>query len=454
MISIMKKLLFLLVLFIMSLSTGCDYENKPSNKFTSISQISGIQEKRERLSKYDSPYTICYKNKDGSNSIYIFDSPVQYESKNGQYEIIDNTLIKSDQENIYLENKSNEIKTYFPKNLKKPFQIVRQKDFMEFSVNDIEKFSDAKLGTYTNMYGDEVCCALYEKENIDMVFYSTKSGIKSEIVIKNPIENPNISFTIQSSGKRVENKQNGYIRFTKKDDGEENEVNAGLIYKPLVEYSIDDKKYLDVESTWDLHESKEKYILKIHLNEEIFNNENIDYPIKLDPSFEMHQEKTPDSTVYSKFFTNNYLSNYAIVGIHPTLGEGIHYSRIYMNRYLFIEEQDIISADFHIKNLYGNSKNVAGLQMKSVDEFWSSGQIIWSSRVPSNDQTKYPIMNSEFTFDITQFVKKVVSDQTGNTEVNGLLIQKTEDFDGYSILATSDNSIFTPYIHLRFFEKE
>ncbi len=46
------------------------------------------------------------------------------------------------------------------------------------------------------MYGEEVCCALYKKENIDMVFYSTKSGIKSEIVIKNPIENPNISFTI------------------------------------------------------------------------------------------------------------------------------------------------------------------------------------------------------------------------------------------------------------------
>lgn len=95
MISIMKKILILLVLFIISLLTGCDYETNPSNKFTSISQISCIQEESERLSKYDSPYTICYKNKDGSNSIYIFDSPIQYESKNGRYEIIDNTLIIS-----------------------------------------------------------------------------------------------------------------------------------------------------------------------------------------------------------------------------------------------------------------------------------------------------------------------------------------------------------------------
>lgn len=113
----------------MFLLEGCDYEIKPSHKFTAISQIGNIQEESVRLSKYDSPYTIGFKNEDGSNSLYIFDSPIQYESENGRYEIIDNMLVESDQENQYFENKSNEIKTLLPKSLKNSFQVVRQNDW-------------------------------------------------------------------------------------------------------------------------------------------------------------------------------------------------------------------------------------------------------------------------------------------------------------------------------------
>ena len=62
------------------------------------------------------PYTVGYPNRDGTYSLYIFSSPVQYPTGDG-YAVIDNTVVASGKEGFAYENKANEIKAYFPPSL-------------------------------------------------------------------------------------------------------------------------------------------------------------------------------------------------------------------------------------------------------------------------------------------------------------------------------------------------
>lgn len=444
----MKKIS--LILFIVAVMiVGC----KGKSDLTShINPITNIKQDLygERLYDYDSPYTIGYKNQDNTYSLYIYESPIQFKTPNG-YELIDNAIVKSKFQNFAFENKSNNIKTYFPMTLNENFRIQREGEFMEFRVDDdVSDFSKAKAITYTNMYGDQVIAVSYISNDKEWFFYPTKAGIKAEIVLKSIPPKNEINFIVNSSAIRFENLHNGYIRFLKKDSGEETEMNAGIIYKPLLKYHFDNKEAIDTLSEMKFYKKADQYILKIQMNTEVINNKKLEFPIRLDPSFELHQNKTPDSTIYSKFYTNNFLSNYAVVGKHPFFGEGWHYTRMYINKYIYIKCNDIISADFHIKNLYSNSENTIVLQISSVDKEWSSGQMVWKTKVQPLKHTVSSQINSEYIFNITDFVKRVVTDGTGNTEINGNVIQKIDEKQGYSVIATSDNSAYTPYIHLKF----
>ena len=60
----------------------------------------------------NTPYTVGYPNRDGTYSLYIFSSPVQYPTGDG-YAVIDNTVVASGKEGSAYENKANEIKAYF-----------------------------------------------------------------------------------------------------------------------------------------------------------------------------------------------------------------------------------------------------------------------------------------------------------------------------------------------------
>lgn len=433
-----KKILPLFISGIL-LILGCGQTKNNSVFSTAISQININADEKDRLKKYDTPYTICYKNGDNTYSMYIFDSPIQFKSGN-EYKIIDNTVIKSSNKEFAYENKSNEIKTYFPKNLSETFRIERDNDFLEFKLGwNTEEFSKASTIIYKNMYEDQVSAIIYNRKDMDIIFYPTKAGIKMEIELKETPKSTTFDFIVKTDAFTYENNQNGYVRLLKSGTGEENEINAGIIYKPLVQYIVNGENKIDLESRVDFFPAGDEYILNIDLNYKILREETIEYPLKFDLSFELHQEKTPDSTVYSEFNVNNFLANYALVGEHPSLGVGWHYSRMYLNRYLFIKSQEVISAEFHIKRLYSDSQNISHLQMASVDSFWSSSQIIWNTKVSPLKRFVSPIINNEYVFDVTEFVKEVVDDESGNTEIYGNLIQGVEDSHGYSILATSDN---------------
>lgn len=434
----MKKFMPLILTGILFL-TGCKSESICLLS-TTISQIEmKTNGHLEQLHDYDSPYTICYKNEDNTYSMYIFASPIQYQTNNG-YTIIDNTVIESNKLGFAFENRANSIKTYFPKALSNPLRVENGSKFLEFKPNwDITGFSDAKKTVFTNMYGDKVSAVIYKRNDMDLVFYPTKAGIKSEIILKETSDNNEFSFIVKTNAASSENKQNGYILFK---DGDEIQ---SIIYQPLVFYNAEKGQQVDLTVQMEINRASDNYHVVMIADQNIISNAKAPY-VRLDPSFEMYLNKMPDSTVYSKRNVNNYLANYAVVGEHPVTGSGWHYLRLRLNYILYTKEENIISSAYYIRNLY-SIKESHEVFMYQAKQQWSSTRLTWEDRIESKKVISVinPSEKGFYLFKITDFVQECVNDTSWETESLGVLLKSESS---YHILTTSDNAMYSPYIKL------
>ena len=272
---------------------------------------------------------------------------------------------------------------------------------------------------------------------MDMVFYPTKAGIKTEIVLKEKTEGGSFEFSLRTSLSWFENLQNGYILF--KNGGEK----ESLVYQPLVQYTTEEGQQLDVTTQMKIEKEEGGYHVEMILNEDIL--EKAAYPVKLDPSFELYLNKMPDTSVYSKCDVNSYLRHYAVVGEHPVLGEGWEYVRSrfrYFSRSL--KPSNVISSAYHTYVLFGNNSD-DNTTLYELDTQWSSTNLIWSEKVAyGNAISDGEFRNRKLKFDITEFTKECLKDPELGKESRGFLLKS----DAVKIIATSDNSEMVPFFRI------
>ena len=445
----MKRRMILLVLLTALLLSGCGDAAEKDRSFlaTAISHIDTKAEGHvEQLHDYDSPYTICYRNKDDTYSMYIFASPIQYKTDAG-YEIIDNTVVPTEKEGFVYENKAGEVKTYFPQTLSEPFRVEKGTDYLEFRPNlDTGGFSKAKQMTFQNMYGDQVSAVVYEGNDMDMAFYPTKAGIRTELVLKEKPKENTFAFIVKSSTVSYEDKQNGYVLF--KNGGE----NKSIIYGPLVQYTANGEQQLDVTTQMEVNREEGDTIVSLKIDEDILGSVAADAPVQLDSAFEMYRSKTPDSTVYENHNVNNYLANYAVIGDHPVWGEGWHYSRFSLHK-VFDTVKSVIHSTFYVKSLYASSSfEEIGAFAPSTQ--WQSSQILWGSKAKSgtdivsssSDKTN----RGYYEFDMTDFTNRCLVDDSWLKEDIGLVFRLTDA--AHTCIATSDHSLYPPYMKVDLIE--
>lgn len=429
-------ILLIVNIFLLIYLTGCDEYSHTA--------VAGIPETGhvKQLPQYNSPYTICYENRDGTYSMYIFSAPIQYKTDTGEYALIDNTVVESSKDGFAYENKANTIKTYFPKSLQDFFRVEEGSRYIAFLPEDIEGFSEAKHVSYTNMYGTIVDAVRYEREDMDYVFYPVRSGIKMEVVLKEEPKSNSFTYFVQTYAQVFENRQNGYVLF------KSGSTPAALVYQPLVQYQTGKEgTKLDISSTMDVDGGTGFSIIHLYLDPEMLENADVQYPIKFDPSFELYCNKIPDTSVYSNFNTNSYLRHYAVIGKHPELGEGWEYVRMRLNKMMMMTENNLINAEYHVYELYSSIKNPF-IELSTIEQDWSSTRMIWSDRIIPVKSASYSYKSG--FFDITEYVKSCLSDQSEATETNGLILQANGSF---TILASSDNCLFCPYVHMKLIEK-
>lgn len=431
-------LMIYLGLFVFLCSCSKNIDNKVYT--TAISQIDmNANGHIEQLHAFDSAYTLCYKNRDDTYSLYIFTSPIQYKN-NTSYCLIDNTIVKSKKEGFIFENKANTVKTYFPKVLSDSFLIEDDNGYMEFKLNwNVSGFSEVKHTIYTNMYGNMVDAVIYEHKDMNIVFYSTKAGIKTEIVLKErPISNV-LSFTIKTNTIFYENKQDGYILFKKEGK------NKSIIYQPLVQYMTANRQQLDITTQLDINREGDDYHVAMIIDKDVLSNISIEHPVRLDTSFEMYLHKMADTSVYSKKNDNNYLANYAIIGEHSEFGEGWHYVRSrfrYFSRSL--KPSNVISSFYCIYDLSNDEKD-ASVTLYELNTQWSSTNLIWSERVePGNEISKSEFHEGMIQFNITEFTKECLKDPELGKESRGFVMKSNKE----KTVVTSDNSVMVPFFRI------
>lgn len=443
----MKKInrafLFILLTVIVLCTFGCSKKSKNNNEEdrgnyenTSLYMIeSDLNNAKKQLHQYDSPYTVCFENDDGTYLFYVFSSPIQYK-KNNSFEIINNAIISSDEKGYAFENSANNIKIYFPNRISDAFLIRNGGEYISFSPNfDVSDFSEGKVEIIQNMQGIKVQAVVYKSEKLDLCFYPTKAGIKLEIIIKAQLEEEQLDFLVESSADDFFDNKNGYVVLTKSGK------NHAIIYSSL------QKNSGAIESAICFRQMSEKdgafHVYFSINNASEYGNET--YPIRMDPSFELYQSKMPDTTVYSKYLTNSYLNNYAVLGETPMLGEGWHYIRVRLQFFMSLSPETIEKATFYSKCLLlSNSNNK--IKILKNNEQWSSTRINWESRVCGSTLIgEYSVLGGYLEADITEFVKECFAEPSLTIESQGFMLKAGEN---QCIMATSENSMYTPYIKL------
>ena len=403
------------------------------------SAVWGIDTGRKQMHDYDSPYTVCYQNPDKTYSFYIYASPIQYQQnpKSG-YKLIDSSLRKSSKGVFSLENKSNSIKTYFPSDLSQELLISDGKNSLWISPDDINNCGKIEKIDYTNLYGDLVQAALYAGEQIDYVFYPEKTGIRLEIILK---ERPRdkLSFKTHTAAKVLENKHNGYVVFSQKSWEGETEKTA-VVYGPLGR-SGNGRLHIggDIQTQMD----DEMCTMVFEPEAELLDGS---YLVKLDVSFELYRNKIPDTAVYENQPVNAYLSDYAVVGKHPQLGEGWLYLRFRMSEVMAIHSDHILNASYNTRCLENRANK--NFNLGYMNDQWSSGGMVWTTKMTASSPVENCFTNRtqfKISVDILDFAKKAFDDPSWFTESKGMVV-KGGDIDGYDMIATSDNALYTPYV--------
>jgi hypothetical protein len=455
----LKRLSFLIVIIIIFLASCTSYA-KPITEYVNQNMVTS-NKNTEKIDKYDSPYTMCYKNSDGTYTIYMFASPISFKNSQGRYEYIDNNIIKNPDADMLnkgydYRNAKNSILTYFPQKDNNDIIVKNGDDIINFSLvkPDSTSIASAKLENSKNMYGDSFPEVTYgiNSDAIQIKNYVTKAGVKSEVVLNKYPGTNEIKFKVKISGYTPENNSNGYIRFldSKKNMG-------GIIYSGIQKDSYtksytEKDGHLSINSSVDIEPagSPDIYIVTFTLDNKFLKNKNTVYPVKFDPSFEFYLNKQPDSGVYSKNpYTNAYLSPISVIGNSDFLGIGRQYIRFRYDYFFRCDANSVISSFYHLREFTGFSSDEK-VSFDKMNEQWSSTGLNWNNKIDFGNEITSKIVNKsgDISFDITKFTKDCFADPNWMTESYGLLLKGSEQNDRYRVIASSDNSEYPPYVEI------
>lgn len=419
-----------------------------------IGEDAGVGLHVKRLYDKESPYTLCYENSDKTKSLYIFTSPIAFYEDDILVPINNSLVAVSDNEirrkGYRLVNKDSDIKIYFPKSLSDTPFLIQSKD-SSLSFSPSPELADMKLKTsiFTDSLSRELPSVTYqEKSNIRLEYVPTSAGIMTNITIDTKPESNTLDFFIQrreNIGYKI--KDNQYVLFR----NILTHTSESIIYTTFLQ---DADGTISFDNTVNISTEDEQWKYTLVLDETFLNDPNTQYPVTISPTFELYRNKMPDSTVYeNKPLTNSYLANYAVFGEKNLFGDSLHYLRFRINYVFQSYEQNIKSASYVTTALSYNSKEKM-LQMQHLQDLWSSTGINWLTKFKAYAQeSENTILKSgRFSFDITEFVKKCIRDDEWNTEVYGLAMSAAGAMEGTTVIATSDNTFYQPYVRIDFYD--
>lgn len=439
-------MLFLLILLIIyrTLQThtdivlDADYNELISNHILDNNHI-------KKLEEYSSDVTVGYLNADGTKSLYIFSSPIQYMNSSGQYSIIDTRIAYIRNEELKRNNykytiANSDIKTYFPENLNNDRGIIISSDTQyEFGF-----FNDSKcvyLESANNFINHSRSMLLYKNmaEGYDLYTYPTAAGVNLELKCNKVLKNNYIAAWVKvAEGITIEKEPGGYLIFKNSES-----AITGVVQLPIIK---DGCENISVDTNIEIEKKNENlyYIFFFLDNTCVFENSIVLL------SFESKRENQPDNALYSYHpdMEYAYLNNFAVIGKSPDRGIGRLMIRFKFAKTFSLQANSILDAKF---NVYSLTQNVDDLELVSILEDWCSITGNWNKNYKTGEKVAESYVNNAYLcFNITSEVKKWCNDSTGRLEYYGLLMKSKNEIDAFNIILSNDNLLYNNYTIVTF----
>lgn len=309
---------------VMSKSVYATQESEKENK-KAKEKATVVKELKEERTENSNTYLLS----DGSKRTDIYSENVRYE-ENGKLVKYDSTLTalrKSDKQelkkivgnsstNEYIAvNARGKSKQYFPNTLNEESGIVMKNGRYEFSLiplfleikennggTKIEESmqKDEKKQKFTPKIQENTITYTSETSDIKYEYTSLTNGVKEDIVINSKPDTNEFLFKIDTKKLEVE-LLDGYGGINLKDIKTGKCV--GYIMPPNIIDAEGNVNYEDVK--YILEDVGKENILKVVVNESYFDNENLAYPVKIDPTPVWFHSKLTTAVVCSASVVSN-----------------------------------------------------------------------------------------------------------------------------------------------------
>ncbi|MBU1093262.1 MAG: DNRLRE domain-containing protein [Firmicutes bacterium] len=386
---------------------------------------SEVLEQREASSK-------TFRKVDGTYVTALYKDVIHFQ-EDGKWEQIDNSLNDLGDD---LENKANQFKVKFPKNLddNKQIKLSMEGYSIDWNILNITKsditYDDSKttssnISELTNINQS----ILYKnvQPDVDLEYVLTGSKVKENIILNQYLEDFSITFEYQLKDLLLIENEDGDVVFV----NEKNEIIFS--FSDFIMNDSNGNESSDISFTLNETENK-TYQITITPNDKWL--EMAKYPVTIDPTIVNNYQTANISDTYvseSQPTTKYYGSSVLIISDVWSSSEyrGILNFTIPSS----IMNETIVNTTL---TLTANSKSTGRIiGLYKNDSYINVNDIYWNHMpLYSSDMTDYHVTETDnnYIFDITEAVKEWQA--TGDTQTTGFTIKDKHDYGAY-------NSVFS-----------
>ena len=349
---------------------------------------------------------LAVKNRDGSNTAYIFSEPIYYEDADGQIRTKDISIQKVKDKTLSelgydFENGQNDIRIHFSKDPAVGTKV--SSDSWAYSLSpagkQLSKNLAENLGEKVRLSNMDELFDVFQYKDLygpgsALNFYPELNGLKDEITLSAAPSSPVFEFTLTTTGATADLNKDGTISIIDKKTKEAVQtMNAPFAYDSdyLGDDPSDTTHYSPATFTLSSPEKKDgayTYTLRVVLNEEWLSAKSTKYPITIDPSSSTITNYF-DTAVYSSKASNNYgTSTTACFGRSSTYG----YGRVLV---FFVLPSTITSgctinsAYYWFRETTGRTTNTY-LTPYMVGSTWNETTVTWNNKPSYYDFSAQP----------------------------------------------------------------
>ena len=466
--------------------SGCALPKKMDAK-TNTSNNNSYLSKRKELKEERTEYSTTYQVGNGKKQIEIYDEPIRYiDKKTGDLVDYDSTLEKCENKQGYAyENKQGEADNYMPEYLSADTPVItRQQGYSIEMYPKMEKTEQGKVirENIVDLYGKEKQSAttisyLGKDTEAEIEYSSQNNGIKETIVLDNKPSSNEFFFNIKLKNCFPSTKDNSKANKPPKEmetvTGQAvtiHDMKKGNIIGVIPAGNIIDSagNNYSEDCCYKLkmvkNDSKKNvlvYEVALKVDAKYFEENNLTYPVKIDPSLEWTSKKNIQDTFIQSGTKadTNFSKSIVIQSGQSEAGEKIRTYMKFGNLSELISGKYIEKATLTLTELASCAPN-AEVRLHQVVKDFNIDNVTYNTqpgfgnKIATMSETA-GVADQKDTADITSFVKNVAQGKKNNYGI--AMVSGDENSTNYCKSAKFYSSEFNnaakrPKLNITYFE--